>query len=180
FPVMAEGRLIGVLHFTSREVRPPDERMLQAAHVVGSQIGQFLRRKEAEASLRDSEARFRSLTQMSSDFFWETDAAHRFTQLVYGPGYQLAQMGRGVLGTTPWELAAPAGPEAAGWDSFRAIVEAHEPFRDFEFARPMHDGVTRYFTVSGEPHFAADGAFLGYRGVGRDVTEIALARERIA
>src|SRR6185312_11190193 len=42
------------------------------------------------------------------------------------------------------------------------------------------DGATRYFAVSGQPHYDARGNFVGYRGVGRDVTEIALARERIA
>ena len=61
-----------------------------------------------------------------------------------------------------------------------ARFEAHEPFRDFEFARPWPDGGTRYFTVSGEPRFAADGSFLGYRGVGRETTDLALAREHVA
>jgi diguanylate cyclase (GGDEF)-like protein len=61
-----------------------------------------------------------------------------------------------------------------------AVLNSQLPFRDFEFARVMPDGGTRYFSVSGEPRFDSTGAFLGYRGVGRDVTEIALARERIA
>jgi len=54
------------------------------------------------------------------------------------------------------------------------------PFRDFEVARGLPDGATRYFAVSGQPRYDSQGLFLGYRGVGRDVTEIALARERIA
>src|SRR5438046_10594108 len=60
------------------------------------------------------------------------------------------------------------------------MFQARAPFRDFAFGRPWPDGSIRYFSVSGEPRFAAEGAFLGYRGVGRDITEIALARERIA
>jgi len=47
-------------------------------------------------------------------------------------------------------------------------------------ARNLPDGVTRYFSASGEPRFAADGRFLGYQGVGRDITEVAVARERIS
>ena len=74
-----------MLNFSGLKAREPDQRLLAASRVIGSQIGQFLQRKQAEASLRESEARFRSLTQMSSDFFWETDEAHRFTQLVHGP-----------------------------------------------------------------------------------------------
>ena len=176
---MAEGRTIGVLNFSSLKAREPDQRLLAASRVIGSQIGQFLQRKTAEASLRESEARFRSLTQMSSDFFWETDEAHRFTQLVHGPGYLPAEMGRGVIGKAAWELPCES-PDEAGWAAQRERLDRHKPFRDFEFARRMPDGVVRVLSISGDPRFGPQGAFVGYRGVGRDVTEIALARERIA
>jgi diguanylate cyclase (GGDEF)-like protein len=60
------------------------------------------------------------------------------------------------------------------------VVEARLPFRDFELARALAEGGTRYFAISGQPRYDAQGAFLGYRGVGRDVTEVATARQRIA
>jgi diguanylate cyclase (GGDEF)-like protein/PAS domain S-box-containing protein len=164
FAVVAEGSVIGVLTFSSQAVREPDQRLVQAARVIGSQIGQFLKRKQAEESQRESELRFRSLVQMSSDFFWETDAQDRFTEMVHGPNY----------------VDTVSGTGEAGWGELRGMFQARAPFRDFEFGRPWPDGSIRYFSVSGEPRFAAEGAFLGYRGVGRDITEIALARERIA
>jgi diguanylate cyclase (GGDEF)-like protein len=98
--------------------------------------------------------------------------------MVHGPNY-VAKFGNAIIGKTAWELPSKAA-EAAGWANLRATFEAHDSFRDFEFARPWPDGTTRYFTVNGEPRFAADGRFLGYRGVGRETTEIALAREHIA
>ncbi len=178
FPVVADGRVIGAVSCTSKTVREPDERLRQAALVIGRQIGQFIQRRRAEEALRESEARFRGLTQMSSDFYWETDAQHRFTQMVHGPNYA-ARFGDAILGKTAWDLPSSA-PDQAGWATLRASFDAHEPFRDFEFSRPWPDGGTRYFTVSGEPRIAADGSFLGYRGVGRETTELALAREHIA
>jgi diguanylate cyclase (GGDEF)-like protein/PAS domain S-box-containing protein len=178
FPLLADGRIIGVLSFASRGVREPDERLQQAARAIGSHIGQFLQRKQAEEALRQSEARFRSLTQMSSDFFWETDAQHRFTQMVHGPGYFSSEMTTFALGKRAWELAS-VSPDEAGWSAHRACFESHVAFRDFELARRI-GGSVRHFSISGEPRFGPDGAFLGYRGVGRDITEIALARERIA
>ena len=178
FPVMSENRIIGVLSFSSQSVREPDQRLLDASRVIGSQFGQFLRRKQAEESLRESEARFRRLTEMSSDFYWETDGAHRSSQLVHGPNYPDVVL-RGALGKTAWELPS-VSPDEAGWAAQRALMEQHLPFRDFEFGRKLPDGATRYFSASGEQRFAADGSFLGYQGVGRDITEIALVRERIS
>jgi diguanylate cyclase (GGDEF)-like protein len=178
FPVMSENRIIGVLSFSSQSVREPDQRLIEASRVIGSQIGQFLRRKQAEDSLRESEARFRRLTEMSSDFYWETDTAHRVSQLVHGPNYPDVVL-RGALGKASWELPS-VSPDEAGWASQRARMDEHRPFRDFEFGRNLPDGTTRYFSVSGEPRFRPDGAFFGYQGVGRDITEIALARERIS
>jgi diguanylate cyclase (GGDEF)-like protein/PAS domain S-box-containing protein len=176
-PVKSEDKTLGVCIFHSREIREPDERLLQAIGMIAGQIGQFVRRMQAEAQLRQSEARFRSLTEMSSDFFWETDAQHRFVDVVHGPEYS-ERMGR-IVGHTAWDLPY-VHPDAAGWAALREKMDAHRPFRDFEFGRPWHGGAVRYFLVHGDPHFAADGSFLGYRGVGRDVTELALARERIA
>ena len=76
--------------------------------------------------------------------------------------------------------AALREPDEAGWAAHRDALDQHKPFRDFEFARRMPDGVVRVLSISGDPRFGPQGAFVGYRGVGRDVTEIALARERIA
>jgi diguanylate cyclase (GGDEF)-like protein/PAS domain S-box-containing protein len=134
-------------------------------------------RKAMEEALRNSEARFRSLTEMSSDFFWETDAEHRFVDMVHGPEYP-ERMGR-IIGHAAWDLPY-VHPDEAAWTAIRATMDAHEPFRDFEFGRPWPGGSVRYFAVTGNPHFAPDGSFLGYRGVGRDVTNVAVARERIA
>jgi diguanylate cyclase (GGDEF)-like protein/PAS domain S-box-containing protein len=69
FPVKADGKTIGVLAFNSREVRELEERLLQALHVIGSQIGQFLRRKESEEELR----RFRAAMDASADLILLVD-----------------------------------------------------------------------------------------------------------
>jgi anti-anti-sigma regulatory factor len=49
FPVKLRGEVLGVIEFFSREVRPPDEPLLQMMASVGAQIGQFLERQRAQA-----------------------------------------------------------------------------------------------------------------------------------
>src|SRR6185503_6585839 len=64
-----------------------------------------------------------------------------------------------------------ASPDGDGWAAHRATLDARQPFYDFEIARVDADGVRRHSALSGEPMFGAQGKFLGYRGVGRDITE---------
>jgi diguanylate cyclase (GGDEF)-like protein/PAS domain S-box-containing protein len=169
FPVTSQGEVIGVLAFNSREVREPENRLLQAVGVIGSQVGQFVRRARAEERIRESEERFRSLTDLSSDFYWETDAEHRLVQTQYGSVHRPVLPRDLRFGKTRWELPSTR-PDAAGWAAHRAALEAHQPFRDFELARIDQHGIERHLSISGEPMFDSDSLFKGYRGVGRDIT----------
>ncbi|HEX6267778.1 MAG TPA: EAL domain-containing protein [Burkholderiales bacterium] len=168
FPVLSQGKVLGVLVFHSHEVREPEERLLQAVRVIGSQVGQFLQRKQAEEVVRESEERFRSLTELSSDFYWETDSEHRV--LPHRGAKHRPFIGSSRLyGEARWNISSTQ-PDAAGWAAHRADMEAHRPFRDFEFARVDEDGVERHLSISGEPVFDAEGCFKGYRGIGKDIT----------
>src|SRR3954470_12509321 len=171
-PVHSEGRIVGILALTSRDVRPPDERLMQAVVLIAGQVGQFVQRKRAEAVMRDSEERFRNLVELSSDFYWETDAEHRITRTTHAEKHRPASAP--VLGKARWELPS-IHPAAAGWAAHRATLDARRPFRDFEIGRIDPDGAARFLALSGEPMFgpagANEGEFLGYRGVGREVTE---------
>jgi diguanylate cyclase (GGDEF)-like protein/PAS domain S-box-containing protein len=135
------------------------------------------KRLETEAALRESEARFRSLTQLSSDFFWETDALHRLIQME-GTGEEGAAQPHTGAGKAPWDIPS-VNPDAAGWAAHRARFEARRPFRNFEYALLDADGRPRYYSVSGEPRIDAEGRFAGFRGVGHEITDIVEARERI-
>ena len=144
------------------------------SHVI-SVIEDISDRKEAEEKLRRSEERFRSLTVMFSDFYWETDEEHRITQLVHGGGYRRIYAPQVLIGKASWDLPS-IRPDAAGWAAHKAIRNARLPFRDFCFARIDSEGNERHIAISGEPMFAG-GRFIGYRGVGSDVTDRRRAEE---
>ena len=127
-------------------------------------------RRAAQAALEHSERRFRSLTEMSSDFYWETDAAHRLRELVYGPQHRSAIDLSRHRGLPRWEIPYES-PDAEGWRWHRATLDAHLPVRDFEFSRRVASGEVVHYSISGDPLYAEDGAFLGYRGIGKDVSD---------
>ena len=124
---------------------------------------------ERTAELRESEARFRSLTELASDWYWEQDESGNFTR-VSGPALEM-------LGIQVEPLAgASTAVDNSGWNEaerseLRAIIAARQPFLDFVFHRDHPDGRTRQFRVSGQPMFNESCRFLGYRGIGLEIVE---------
>ena len=122
--------------------------------------------EERTAELRESEARFQRFTELSSDWYWEQDAQGNLTRFS-GP---VAEM-----------LGIGSEQEPQRWNATeRALLDAkiaaREPFLDFIYSRANLDGSTQYLQVSGEPMFDNGSRFIGYRGIGLDITE----RHRIA
>jgi PAS domain S-box-containing protein len=134
--------------------------------------------RRAEQELRESEERFRTLVQFSFDVYWESDAQHRFTRQEFADGLADAPSPGSEIGKTRWEVPY-LEPDEEAWRKHRETLNAHLPFRDFELARPMPDGRKRYVSVSGLPVFDRSGRFIGYRGVGRHITERKRAEEAL-
>jgi PAS domain S-box-containing protein len=121
---------------------------------------------ERTAELRQSEARFQRFTELSSDWYWEQDAAGKLTQFS-GPVKEMLGIG---------DSATVEGLAAAGWNveeraALTAMIANRESFLDFVYSRTLPDGSVQYLQVSGEPMFDAACGFAGYRGIGLDVTD---------
>src|SRR5256886_9796416 len=114
-------------------------------------------------------ARFRRLTQLSSDWYWEQDAEFRLTFLSSYVGDKGWLDASAYLGRKRWEQPA-LNLTDADWERHRSQLERRQPFRDFEIQRAAGDGHSVWLSLSGEPVFDGRGRFKGYRGVGRDVT----------
>ncbi|HEY6862924.1 MAG TPA: diguanylate cyclase, partial [Burkholderiales bacterium] len=153
--------------------RPGDAQRLHA----------FLERLLAQA--RAAEARVRGLTELSADWFWETDAEHRITWLSGGGPVATLFGGRPTYGKRFWEIPRMEVDRRA-LDGLLERLEAEAPFFDLEIARTDDRGARQVHIISGQSRKDAHGSFVGYRGVGRDVTEqrraergLAAAKERL-
>ena len=158
----------GVIHVHMRKVPIKD------AHGVVTHIlitaGDITRRLAAEAQLVHNQERFRSLTELSSDWYWETDDQFRFTVLSGGDTREAKLTINSYLGQTRWDIDNSAANQAL-WEGHKRQLERHETFRDFEYERINADGTLNVLCISGEPFFDGSGRFAGYRGVGSDITE---------
>jgi len=119
---------------------------------------------ERTAELRYSEASYRSLVELVSDWYWEQDETGRFTK-VSGPVLEMLGIG--------FDGGEGSGNNAGmtGWnDVERAVLRAkiadRQPFLDFVFSRVNTDGSQQKYQVSGEPMFDRSCRFVGYRGIG--------------
>lgn len=124
---------------------------------------------ERTVELRESEARFQRLTELSSDWYWEQDENGQFIK-IFGP----------VLEMLGIRIDSAQGNmrdnDSAGWNEIeRDILEENlatrRPFLDFVYSRINPDGSQKYLMVSGEPVFDSSARFISYRGIGKDVTE---------
>ncbi len=127
------------------------------------------RAAEQLAAAQRSEERFRSLTALSSDWYWEQDTEYRFVRVDGDLAGLNALPAENFIGKTRWESEVE-GVTPTQWAAHRAALDARETFQDFEMLRRRPDGSGMWISISGAPIFDNHGAFTGYRGTGREIT----------
>lgn len=178
--VLASGLGVALLIMTvlyATQVAFARARLIDATvHDLQKEIAE---RGQAEAALRESEARFHDLTTLSSDWYWEQDEEFRYTllagQAVDRPDFDRSQ----YIGKRRWELSDYVPNTPDGWGSHRAQLAARQPFYNLEVKQTQPDGSLAYLSLRGKPMFDSAGHFKGYRGTGRDITARKLREIRL-
>ncbi|MCF8199676.1 MAG: response regulator [Sulfuritalea sp.] len=124
--------------------------------------------RDRTAELRESEARFRALTELASDWYWEQDANGNSTK-VSGPVLEMLGIRVDALDSEGSDV------RESGWNEverklLQERIAARQPFLDFVFSRANANGSRQQFRVSGEPMFNQSAQFIGYRGIGVELT----------
>jgi diguanylate cyclase (GGDEF)-like protein/PAS domain S-box-containing protein len=107
-----------------------------------------------------------NLIQLLSDWYWEQDSDFRFTRFEGADSEGL--VGENPIGKRPWETGLEI---EGGWATHQALLKTHQPFRDIVMHRLLLDQTRCYISVSGGPLFDSRDRFIGYRGIGRDITQ---------
>src|SRR5258706_4187169 len=110
--------------------------------------------EQAELELRESGERFRSLTDLSSDWYWEQDEDLRFTRISGGVLGKLGWDPESFIGRSRWEFPIVIGDEALA--AHKGLLKARKPFRDFVYGRSIADGTQGFVSISGTPLFDAN------------------------
>ncbi len=178
FPIMMEGRPWGVMEFFSHEIREPGEALLQIVRAIGSQIGQFIRRKETEQALRESEEQFRQLAGNIPQVFWITDTAQR--QTLYVSSAAEAMLGRplqDILSDRRALIRAVHKEDRAR--VYAARKAAVEGGYDETYRILRSDGSIRWVHERAFPVRDGEGRIYRIAGIAEDVTDRKHAEERL-
>ena len=147
--------------------------LLVAVSGVAVYLAMYFRSRKDHGELlraQTDSARFRGLTELTADWFWETDADHRIVWLSGGAPVATFFGHTPTYGKRIWEIPGMQ-VEPHALEAHLESLGARQPFFDLEIARADGRGARQYHIISGQVRLDEDGSFLGYRGVGRDVTE---------
>jgi PAS domain S-box-containing protein len=134
--------------------------------------------EQREHQLEASEQRFRDVAESAGDWIWEMDADLRFSYASPRFFELFPVLPADLYGKTREEFVGRRLDEPH-WQAHLATLAAHLPFRDFAYTTTMADGSVRSIQVSGKPLFNRNGEFSGYRGTGRDVTDLVRAQQAL-
>lgn len=169
-PIIGNDQIVAILVFFMFESREEDQRLVDLVSAIATQLGSAIQRKQAEAALRESEEKFRSLVEQTNDWIWRIDGNGVFTyvnpQVREIVGYEPAE----ILGKTTFDLMA-ADEVRRFAELLEFFVSVQQPFIRLEKTLTHKDGHPVVLETSGSPVFDSQGVFQGYRGIARDITE---------
>ena len=170
------GRPFEVERQGGRTVLINEARLADGSTIV--MASEITEQKKVENALRHSEQRLRDFGSIAADWFWEMDSDLKFTYMSDTIETILGVPAAELYGKTRIDLL-PENFDAEAIAAHEAALLCCKAFQDFRYHRRNINGDRRDVSISGKPVFDDAGAFQGYRGVGRDITELVKAEREL-
>ena len=167
FPIAIDGEVLGVLELFSRGIHPPDDVLLRMLTAIGSQIGQLLKRQQAEEALRHGEKRFRSLIEATVAIVWNTPSSGEFEEEQPGWSAFTGQTFGELKGWGWLDAVHPDDRETTARVWSRAVADRR--LYQVEHRLRRHDGEYRHMLVRAVPILGHGGEIREWVGVHTDV-----------
>ena len=151
--------------------------LLAAGLGIGLVVSRFA--QAAHRDISEREQRFRSLLTIIADGYWELDAQLRFVPADDSVTSILGGLQAHRLGLRPWETPDKMGIAPEHQQRIFDDLRAHRSFAGLRICLQGQGERMQHLEVGGEPRFDAEGAFLGYWGVARDVTDEVVASDEL-
>jgi len=171
FPIQSGEKFLGVMEFFSHEIREPDKALLATFTGIGSQIGQFIERKEGEQELFEGRERLLMAMRASRMGTWTRDLDET-NQVRWSAELEA------IFGLEPGEFP---GTEEAFFDFVhpedrKALVQAvagaiaNRTDYEIDFRYTTKDGKPGWMVGRGRAFYDVDGKPYRLAGLGLDVT----------
>ncbi|MBI3708753.1 MAG: PAS-domain containing protein, partial [Proteobacteria bacterium] len=135
--------------------------------------------RQAQEDADAAQRRLEGWAGVANDWFWETDPDNCITYISDGVRKTGGDPDQ-IVGRKMLQSGEAVPTDKAAWKRYLETVDARQPFRDLVCRVKRQDGKKIYISLSVTPIFDADGKFLGYRGVTRDVTAVVRADAKLA
>ena len=168
-PVCVGNDVLGVMEFFTRQVRVPDDHVLQMMEGIGSQIGRFMEQKNAEDALRASEKRFRDLFEDAPVAYHETDTDGIVRRVNRAECVLLGREPSQIIGKHAWELLAPEEQERSR-DAMRGKLSREMKVEVVERDYVAADGSRHTMEIHASLIEDHNGHVVGLRSAKLDVT----------
>ncbi|KQV94989.1 hypothetical protein ASC87_25660 [Rhizobacter sp. Root1221] len=149
--------------------------LLASSLIAGAMMTRLVNLALNQADER--EQRFRGLLTIAADMYWEVDQNLRLVDVADDLANGFWRPARSQAGMLPWDL--DVGMSEQDRLTTRAAMQAHHPFSQVRLQRTDRQGRLRQFVISGRPRFDEGGQFLGYWGVGKEITGELMAQQAV-
>ncbi|MEH2078951.1 MAG: adenylate/guanylate cyclase domain-containing protein [Nostoc sp.] len=176
FPILDDSEILGVMVFFSRDLLPKDKDLLQMMGSIGSQIAQFIKRKQAEDALVESEERYRDLFENANDLIQSVNPSGRFLYVNRAWRETLGYSEAEIVNMSIFDIIHPEFKQSSLQRFYRVL--SGEKFGQIITIFVTKDGQTIFLEGNINCKFV-EGHPVAIRGIFRDVTQRVAVEEAL-